>query len=77
VAQQRAEEDRRQAEKLAKERAKRETEIARRNAELAKKQADDDLKREKALADAAARLKQAQAAYQAEIEKNKGGTDKK
>jgi pilus assembly protein CpaC len=76
VAQQRAEEDRRQAEKLAKERAKRETEIAKKNAELAKKQSDDDSKREKALADAATRLKQAQAAYQAEIEKNKGG-DKK
>jgi pilus assembly protein CpaC len=76
VAQARAEEERRQAEKLAKDRAKREGEIAKRNAEVSKKQADDDLKREKALAEAASRLKQAQAAYQAEIEKNKGG-DKK
>ena len=77
VAQVRAEEDRRQAEKLAKDRAKREAEIARKNNELAKKQADEDLKREKALAEAAARLKQAQTAYQAEIEKAKGGSNDK
>jgi pilus assembly protein CpaC len=77
VAQERAEEDRRQADKLAKERAKREAEIARRNAELAKKQADDDLKRERALAEAAARLKAAQTAYQTEIEKAKGASNDK
>jgi len=76
VSQQRSQEDRKQAEKLAKERSKREAEIARKNAELAKKQADEDQKREKALAEAAARLKQAQAAYQAEIEKKGGGSDK-
>jgi pilus assembly protein CpaC len=76
IAQEKAEEDRRQADKLAKERAKREAETARKNAELAKKQADDDEKREKALAEAAARLKQAQSAYQAEIEKTKGGSEK-
>jgi pilus assembly protein CpaC len=75
IAQLKAEEDRRQADKLAKDRAKREAEIARKNAENAKKQADDDQKREKALAEAAARLKQAQAAYQAEIEKAKGSSD--
>jgi pilus assembly protein CpaC len=75
IAQLRAEEDRRQADKLAKDRAKREAEIARKNAENAKRQADDDQKREKALAEAAARLKQAQAAYQAEIEKAKGSSD--
>jgi pilus assembly protein CpaC len=77
IAQERAEEDRRQAERLAKDRAKREAEIAKKNAELAKKQSDDDSKREKALAEAAARLKQAQAAYQAEIEKTKGGSNDK
>jgi pilus assembly protein CpaC len=75
IAQLKAEEDRRQADKLAKDRAKREAEIARKNAESAKKQTDDDQKREKALAEAAARLKQAQAAYQAEIEKAKGSSD--
>ncbi len=74
-ARQRSEEQK-QAERLAKERSKREAEIARRNAETSKKQADEDSKRERALAEAAARLKQAQAAYQAEIEKSKGGNDK-
>jgi pilus assembly protein CpaC len=70
-------EDRKQAEKLGKERAKREAEIARKNAEMSKKQADEDQRREKALAEAAARLKQAQSAYQAEIEKAKGGSNDK
>jgi pilus assembly protein CpaC len=70
-------EEQKQAERLAKERSKREAEIARKNAETSKKQADEDSKREKALAEAAARLKQAQAAYQAEIEKGKSGTTEK
>ena len=70
VAALKAEEDRRQADKLAKDRAKREAEVAR-------KQADEDQKREKALAEAAARLKQAQGAYQAEVEKAKGGSNDK
>jgi pilus assembly protein CpaC len=74
IAQAKAEEDRKQADRLSKDRAKREADIARRNAEVAKKQADEDAKREKALAEAAARLKQAQTAYQAEIEKTKGGS---
>ena len=45
--------------------------MAKKNAEIAKKKAEEDPKRDKALADAAARLKQAQAAYQAEMEKTK------
>ncbi len=77
VAQAKAEEDRKQADRLGKERAKREAEIARRQAEVAKKQADDDAKREKALSEAAARLKEAQAQYQAEVEKTKGGSNEK
>jgi len=78
AAQAKAEEDKRQADRLAKERARREAEIARKNAETAKKQAEEDQQREKALAEAAARLKQAQAAYQAEIDKGKGnGNEKK
>jgi pilus assembly protein CpaC len=77
VAQAKAEEDRKQAERLSKERAKREAEIARKNAELAKKQADEDAKREKALSEAAARLKEAQTQYQAEVEKAKGGSNEK
>ena len=66
-----------QADRLGKERAKREAEIARKNAETAKKQADEDSRREKALSEAAARLKQAQTAYQAEVEKAKGGSNEK
>ena len=71
IAQAKADEDRKASDRLSKERAKREAEIARKNSEAAKKQTDEDAKREKALAEAAARLKQAQTAYQAEIEKNK------
>ena len=71
--QRRLEAEKRQADKLASERAKREAEIARKNAELARKKAQEDEKREKALAEAAARLKEAQAAYQAEVAKSKGG----
>ena len=65
--------EKRQADKLAKERARREAEIAKKNAELARKKADEDQKREKALTEAAARLKEAQSAYQSELEKAKGG----
>jgi len=71
--QQAMEAEKRQADKLAKERARREAEIAKKNAELARKKADEDQKREKALTEAAARLKEAQSAYQSELEKAKGG----
>ena len=46
--------------------------VAKKNAELARKKAEEDQKKDRALAEAAARLKQAQAAYQAEMEKAKG-----
>jgi pilus assembly protein CpaC len=72
AAQRKAEEDHRAAEKLDKERAIREAEVAKKNAELARKKAEEDQKKDRALAEAAARLKQAQAAYQAEMEKAKG-----
>jgi pilus assembly protein CpaC len=68
AAQKKAEEDHRAAEKLQKERAAREAEVAK----LAKKKAEEDQKKDRALAEAAARLKQAQAAYQAEMDKTKG-----
>ena len=58
--------------RLAEERGKREAEVARQNAEAARKKAEEDQKREKVLSDAAAKLKDAQAAYQAEIEKANG-----
>lgn len=68
-----AEEQARQA-KLDAERAKREAEVAKKNADEERKRQDDQKKQDKAIADAAARLKAAQAAYQAEIDKkNKGG----
>ena len=72
IAEKKAEQDRLAADKLQKERAVREAEVAKRNAEIARKKAEEDSKHDKALADAAARLKQAQAAYQAEMEKAKG-----
>jgi hypothetical protein len=74
AAQQKAEEDRRAAEKLAKERGAREAEVARKSAEASRRQAEEDQRRDKVLADAAARLHEAQAAYQAEVDKAKGAT---
>ncbi len=71
AAQKKAEEDKKAAAKLEKERAAHEAEVAKKNAEIAKKKAEEDAKRDKALADAAARLKQAQQAYQSEMEKTK------
>ena len=67
--QKRIDAEKQRADKLAKEREKREAEIARKNAELAKKKAEEDARRDKTLSEAAARLKQAQADYQAEIDK--------
>nr|MBA3887124.1 hypothetical protein [Acidobacteriota bacterium] len=43
-------------------------------AEIARKQAAEDQKRDAALSEAAARLKAAQAAYEVEIEKARGGS---
>ncbi len=60
------------AARLQKEKDVRDAEIAKRDAEAARKKAEDDSKREKALTDAATRLKQAQAEYQAELDKAKG-----
>jgi len=56
-------------EKLDQERAKREAEVAKKNAEADRKKQDEQKKKEKSLADAAARLREAQAAYQAEVAK--------
>ena len=76
--QKKSEAEKRQADKIAKERAKREAEIAKKNQELARKKAEDDQKKEKTLNDAAQRLKDAQEAYRAELEKSKGSNgDKK
>jgi pilus assembly protein CpaC len=65
--------DKRQADKIAKERAERAAVVAKQNEEAAKKQPESDQKRDKALAEAAAKLKAAQTAYEAELQKAKGG----
>ncbi len=56
-------------EKLAREQAKRDAETAKRTAEAAKRQAEVDRKQQKVVDEAAARLKAAEAAYQAEVAK--------
>jgi pilus assembly protein CpaC len=72
VADKKAAIDRARQEKLDAERAKRETAVAKKNAEEERKRQAELKKHEKTLADAAARLKQAQEAYQAEVTKKKG-----
>ena len=56
-------------EKLDAERAKHAAEVAKKNAEADRKKQEEQKKKEKSLADAAARLRDAQAAYQAEVAK--------
>ena len=85
VVAKKAEEDRKKAEKVEKERARKQAELDRKAAEEAEKaavkKAEEDRrrnaeeeKRNKSVAEAAARLKQAQEAYQAEVAKTaKGG----
>jgi pilus assembly protein CpaC len=73
VADQKAAEEKARQDKLDQERAKREAEVARKNAEGERQKQAEAKKREKSLAEAAERLRQAQAAYQAEIDKAKGG----
>lgn len=55
--------------KLAKEQAKRDAEAQRKAAEIAKKQAEEAKKQQKLIDEAAAKLKAAEAAYQAELAK--------
>jgi pilus assembly protein CpaC len=73
VADEKATEEKGRQEKLDQERAKREAEVARKNAGVDRQKQAEAKKREKSLAEAAERLREAQAAYQAEIEKAKGG----
>jgi pilus assembly protein CpaC len=58
--------------KLDKERAKREAEVAKKTAEADRRKQEDAKKRDKDVAEAAARLREAQAAYQAQLDKKKG-----
>jgi hypothetical protein len=57
--------------KAAREQAKRDAEAGRRAAEEAKRQAEIDKKQQKVIADAEARAKAAEAAYQSEVAKSK------
>jgi len=58
--------------KLDGERAKRDAEVAKKNAETARRKAEEQKKHDKPLIEAAERLRAAQAAYQAAIDKKKG-----
>jgi pilus assembly protein CpaC len=70
--------EKRRAEQAKKdeERQKRESEAAKKNSDQTRKQAEEEQKRQRALAEAAVKLKQAQDAYQLEVAKsnNKGGS---
>jgi pilus assembly protein CpaC len=70
VADKKAAEDHARQQKLDDERAKREAVVAKKNADADRKKQDEQKKREKSLAEAAERLRQAQQAYQAEMEKS-------
>ncbi len=72
IADKKAAEDKARQDKLDAERAKREAAVAKRTAEADRKKQEELKKHEKTIAEAAARLRQAQAAYQAEVEKKKG-----
>ena len=77
AAEEQAEADRKAAAEAARQkklddaRAKREAEIAKKNAEAERKKQEELKKQNKSLNEAAERLRQAQAAYQAEIDKKK------
>jgi len=65
--------DKQRQDKIDAERAKREAVVSKKNQEAERKRQEELKKHEKEFADAAARLKQAQAAYQAEMDKKKKG----
>ena len=72
VADKKASDEAARQQKLDVERAKREAEVSKKNAEAERRRQEELKKHEKTVAEAAARLKQAQAAYQAEMDKKKG-----
>jgi pilus assembly protein CpaC len=72
VADKKAAEDKARLDKLKAERDRHEAEVAKKNAEIARRKAEEQKKHEKPLQEAAARLKAAQAAYEAELQKKKG-----
>jgi pilus assembly protein CpaC len=72
VADKKAAQEAARQQKLDQERAKRDAEVAKKAAETARRKEEEQKKHEKPLLDAAARLKAAQAAYEAEVAKKKG-----
>ena len=72
VADKKAAEQKARQDKLDAERAKREAVVAKKNAEIERKRQEELKKHEKTVAEAAARLKEAQQAYEAEAKKKKG-----
>jgi pilus assembly protein CpaC len=73
AAKREADRERERQEKLAREQAKRDAETARQAARDAERQAEADRRRQKAVEEAEARLKAAEAAYQAEIANSNRG----
>jgi pilus assembly protein CpaC len=69
--------DQEKQQKLEAERVKREAVAAKKNADAERKRLEDQKKRDKTLADAAERLRAAQTAYQAEVEKAKANSNDK
>jgi pilus assembly protein CpaC len=69
AADKRAAEEKKKADKAAREQAQRDADALRKSEEAARKKAAEEQKRRESLSDASERLKAAQAAYQAEIEK--------
>ena len=67
--QKKAESDRARQEELAREQAKRDVELAKRAKEAARKQAIRDREQQKVIDEAAAKLKSAEALYNAEVSK--------
>ena len=72
AADKKAAEEKARQDKLDQERARREAEVAKKNAEADRRKQEEAKKHDKALADAAERLKEAQAAYQAQLDRKKG-----
>jgi pilus assembly protein CpaC len=75
--QKRDREEQARQEKLAREQARRDAEQAKRDAEAAKRQAEIDKQRQKQVDEAAAKLKAAEQAYQAELAKRQGAESPK
>ena len=71
AAERKGNEERARQQKLDAERARREAEVAKKNGELERRRQEEIKKHEKTVSDAAARLRQAQAAYQAQVDKRK------